>query len=223
MTRFATGVRRPRVTRERDFETAWLSIKPNGGIGEATLFWLAHDYGWRESAQPRANGHAAPAAARPAARPKAPDATTLWAAGEPADGHPYLSASKIPPAGLRVVSGNRLAVPFRRLDGELSTLQLIGVDGVKKNLAGVHFGDSLHVLGEPAPDSRWRRRPRNRPCNQSRRLSGVRGRHGRRGEIHDRREGDPLEVAARVDRYRRRRGRRGSGRESGESDRRRLP
>lgn len=139
---------------ERDFETAWRSIKPNGGIGEATLFWIAHDYGWRESAQPRANGHAAPAAARPATRRKAPDVAALWIAGEPADGHPYLSARKIPPAGLRIVRG-KLAVPYTTLDGELKTLQMIDAKGTKRSLANVHFDDAMYVIGTPGDDSTW--------------------------------------------------------------------
>jgi hypothetical protein len=78
------------------------------------------------------------------------------AKGKPADGHGYLTSRRIPPGDLRMLDG-RLLVPFRTLDGELATLQTIDAAGLKMNLKGSHFGDSLHVIGEPSGngDSRW--------------------------------------------------------------------
>ncbi|MGF6728607.1 putative DNA primase/helicase [Paraburkholderia youngii] len=139
---------------EDDCRNTWRSVNGVGGISEATLFRLALDTGWSDPWINGTSGHAGSPQPRSRRLPP-PDPDTVWASCEPVSDHPYLARKRIPPDGLRVTPDKWLAIPFRTLAGELRTLQLIAPDGTKKNLTGAHFGDAMHVIGEPATDSRW--------------------------------------------------------------------
>lgn len=134
---------------DADFVSTWRSIKVNGGIGPGSLFKAAHDSGWRPPANGKrgANNVAHLKTAQPTTRKRTP--AEVWASGTAAvhevEKHPYLKERNIPPDGLRLVSGKRLAMPFHSLDGRLATLQLIDRNGVKMNLAGAKFDDSMFI------------------------------------------------------------------------------
>ncbi|MBC8739023.1 AAA family ATPase [Paraburkholderia sp. UCT31] len=165
---------------ERSTRTVWRSIKPNGGIGEGTLFKLATAAGWRDPN--KANGHAPPrppaanGVTRPASKPTKPDrprtdAQALWDGYAPApESHPYIRAKGGVAEGLRVVpdddpltiSGLRVAgwlvVPFHSIaNGTLRTLQFVprpDAQARKLNLHGAPFEDGAFITGSIAPDGR---------------------------------------------------------------------
>jgi len=145
----------------RDVQAAFRSIKPDGGTGPGTLFYIAAQHGWRDTPSQRQQK----AAARPLERQQkaAPmDAATVWEQCEPASPqHPYIIAKRGTPEGLRQVPADStlriaghdvsgwLVVPCRTLTGGLRTLQFIPPPGAGKklNLAGASFGDGTHVIG----------------------------------------------------------------------------
>jgi len=161
---------------EREAKSVWKSIKPDGGIGEGTLFKMAQDAGWRDTsfaAGSRANRPAKAAPKRDSApeqrspRKARTDVVALFD-GYPAASadHPYIAAKRGDATGLRVVPSDSklviggqsvigwLAVPVRSLDGELLTVQFIPPPGVGKklNMPGAALADGLLVLGDIAAD-----------------------------------------------------------------------
>lgn len=166
---------------DTDCRNAWRSEK-NGPITPGTLFYLAHQSGWKDSGRTRYNGHAArfPTAARqdtgratepPQTAAIAPSvaAADLWERCAPATAdHPYILAKRGYPDGLRVVpvgddlriAGQSVAgwlvVPAYSLDGMLRTLQLIPPPGEarKLNLPGHTFADGLFIVGTVSETSR---------------------------------------------------------------------
>jgi hypothetical protein len=157
--------------RKADVAATWRSIRPDGGVTEATLFAMARAAGWHDPER-RHNGHHAPqferhdrAHAHRDETPPRPDKSILglWERLEQAtEAHGYISAKRGRPDGLRVVpqddplaiAGQRvvgwLAVPARSLSGELRTLQFIPPpgQGKKLNLPGAAFEDGLFVVGD---------------------------------------------------------------------------
>lgn len=135
-----------------DFNATWRKLKPDGRVGEGWLFRVAAaSYHWQDPTRANGKGGANNVAhlktAQPTTRKRTP--AEVWASGTAAvhevEKHPYLKERNIPPDGLRLVSGKRLAVPFHSLDGRLATLQLIDRNGVKMNLAGAKFDDSMFI------------------------------------------------------------------------------
>lgn len=155
----------------KDCESAWRSFKP-GPVGEATLYHIAFDAGWKDPGSDARVGQPtrhSPVTARRVFRPAAPDVGTLWEQLEaaPVD-HGYIATKHGNADGLRavpsqdplVIAGHRvagwLAVPVRSLAGNLRTLQFIPPPGAGKklNLPGASFGDGLFVVGERAQPER---------------------------------------------------------------------
>ncbi|SCC95884.1 Primase 2 [Thiomonas sp. X19] len=146
----------PNYKGAKDVQSAFRSIKPDGGTGPGTLFHLAHHHGWKDTAKPQRQ--ATPRSAQP-------DAAAIWEQCEPASPlHGYIVAKRGNAEGLRQVPAGSslriaghdvsgwLVVPCRTLAGELQTLQFIPPPGAGKklNLAGASFGDGLHIVGEIA-------------------------------------------------------------------------
>jgi len=161
---------------ERDARAVWRSIRPDGGVGAATLFHMAGGIGASESRQRVRSEHAAK---RPASR--APDArSSAHVVRRPASDlvalldsfpaaqadHAYIVAKRGSVDGIHVVPADAaltiqglsvagwLAVPARSLEGELRTIQFIPPpgSGKKLNMPGSSFGDGAFVVGELAPD-----------------------------------------------------------------------
>ena len=120
---------------EQDCRTAWNSAKDGKGVGEATLFYLAQQAGWREEKTPKGN-----------LDPKA-----IWDDCTDAQNrHAYVQKKLGQPEGLRtysgtlIVSGNAvdgaLVVPVRTLSGQIVSLQFITED-YKRFLPGAKLGD----------------------------------------------------------------------------------
>ncbi len=162
---------------ERDARDTWRSFKPGKGVGAGTLFKAAAQNGWRVDAQrPMASRALAPR--KPQERPnrgrQGVGPAEVWERCEPAVAeHPYIQQKQGVPDGLRVVpsgdplviAGERmsgaLVVPVRRLDGSISSLQLIAApEGAarlkaagrpgKLNLPGASL-EGWHVVGDLVP------------------------------------------------------------------------
>lgn len=90
-------------------------------------------------------------------------AAQMWAEGIPAAGHPYLTAKRVKPYGLRVGNWQKwdretgeiiqiqdvLYVPMRNTSGQLSSLQGITSEGEKLFLAGGKVRGMYHSIGRP--------------------------------------------------------------------------
>lgn len=161
----------PNFKSEQDVRAAFRAVKPQGGTTERTLFKLAREAGWSPPSADRAAPRAR--AAKPADRPqKAPAApaqalapSELFESFPPAAAdHAYVAAKQGVAEGLRVVPAGHhlriagqlmagcLAVPCRRADGSVSTVQFIPPPGAgqKLNLPG-HSFDGCFIVGEFAP------------------------------------------------------------------------
>jgi hypothetical protein len=168
---------------EQDTRSLWKSIHPTGGIGAGTLFHMAREVGWREGSSSLTCQLPTEGLTRPEKPPnaRAPDvdAVEVWASCVPAtDLHPYIVAKEaqgVPLDDLRVVPpgdavrvmgeamDGALAVPCRRQDGSLSTIQFITTGAVaerlraggkptKLSLPGCRI-EGWHMVGEAAPGS----------------------------------------------------------------------
>lgn len=154
---------------ERDVRSAWRSINPTGPVQAGTLFHEAREQGWKPAGREKGTIQAPrPAPAKP--EPQKPDIRPGMSAAEiltrcvPASaGHEYVrrkSAEGAPLDGLGVLPADdslrivgesmagALVVPVRSLAGELRSLQVIPVEGQKKNLPGHSLADGLHVVGD---------------------------------------------------------------------------
>ena len=154
---------------EKDVLAAFRTIKPDGGTGAGSLFYLARAEGW----DPQANApkYTAPTkrptkAIEPPAKPRpGMGAAEVWERCEPATAeHGYIEAKHGTPDGLRVlpagdlltIAGQRMAgalvVPVRSLDGALSTLQFIPPPGAGKKLNLPNSSIAgVFVVGEQVP------------------------------------------------------------------------
>lgn len=136
----------------------WKSFRHGGGVGAGTLFHIAGEHGHTRSGPPpdpavieaRKAKAAAEQAAHDAARDreqadaaKAAELALKASTPAPAD-HPYLTAKRIKPHGLRA-DGVNLLVPMRDTGGNLHSLQRIAPDGDKRfqpggRVKGCYFG-----------------------------------------------------------------------------------
>lgn len=153
---------------EADCRSVWQSIKTDGGIGPASLFYAAKAAGWRddETADVFRVEMPAKAAQAPAAAPKQPpqgiDPAALWSACKPATAeHPYIVKKGGNPAGLATYTGpltiagkscdGALVLPALTLDGELASLQFV-TEGGKLFLPGRKLPpDACLTIGEIEP------------------------------------------------------------------------
>ncbi|MEY8689605.1 MAG: phage/plasmid primase, P4 family [Leptothrix sp. (in: b-proteobacteria)] len=152
---------------ERDVQSAWRSLKNDGGITVGTLFHFAQLGGWRAnsaSVRPQQE-RIAPTHASCRVhvdRPLRWHAKDVWAKAIPAtDAHPYIIRKQGIAGGLRVCNQHlqicgddmygALVVPVTNLSGELISLQFIPGEGDKMNLPG-HKMCGLYVVGELKPD-----------------------------------------------------------------------
>ncbi len=162
---------------ERSARDTWRSFKPDKGVGAGTLFKAAAQAGWRPDGRSAANSPIlATRRAQEGAKPdwQGVDPTQVWERSEPATSeHPYIRQKDGSPDGLRVIPAGdplvvaresmvgALVVPVRRVDGSISSLQLItapetaarlkaaGRPG-KLNLPGATL-EGWHVIGELTP------------------------------------------------------------------------
>ncbi len=162
---------------ERDARDTWRSFKPGKGVGAGTLFKAAAQNGWRVDAQ-KPQVARAPTPRRPQERPnqgrQGVGPTNVWERCEAATAeHPYILQKQGVADGLRVVpdgdplvvAGERMAgalvIPVRRVDGSISSLQLIAAPEAaarlkaagrpgKLNLPGASL-EGWHVVGDLAP------------------------------------------------------------------------
>lgn len=86
-------------------------------------------------------------------------ANRLWAQLRPTGAHPYLERKQIPAVGVRFGLDERgrgpcVAVPLRRWNGALVSLQFIYPDGRKRFLPGGAKQGAFHVLGGITPGGR---------------------------------------------------------------------
>ena len=149
----------------RDIESAFRTIKPEGGTGAGTLFHHArqHGYNGTESAGPTQHiNHPPKTPHRPAKQAATVSPAEIWARCVPADhADAYIDRKRGKPDGLRVYPadaaplvirgqnvGGFLAVPC--WDGaELQTLQFIPPNGgAKLNLPGASFNAGCFTVGE---------------------------------------------------------------------------
>lgn len=164
---------------ERDVRASFHTIKPQGGTGPGSLFYMARAEGWSESTNGSATsprkapkGHAAaPTSPRPGM-----GVAEVWNRCKPAPAtHPYIVKKDGRPDGLRVVpdgdplrvNGESVAgclvVPVLSLaDGTLNSLQFVATpematrwkekkkDG-KPNLPGARLENGAFIVGELAP------------------------------------------------------------------------
>lgn len=126
---------------ERDARDTWRSFKPGKGVGAGTLFKTAAQNGWRPDGRPAANSPVlTPRKPQEAAKASGQglDPVQVWERCQPATAeHPYIQQKQGLPDGLRVVPAGdplkvagesmvgALAIPVRRPDGSISSLQLI--------------------------------------------------------------------------------------------------
>jgi putative DNA primase/helicase len=149
----------------RDIESAFRTIKPEGGTGAGTLFHHArqHGYNGTESAGPTQHiNHPPKTPHRPAKQAATVSPAEIWARCVPADhADAYIDRKRGKPDGLRVYPadaaplvirvqnvGGFLALPC--WDGDtLQTIQFIPAGpGDKLNLPGASFGSGFFTVGE---------------------------------------------------------------------------
>ena len=162
----------------RDVQTAFRTIKREGGTGPGTLIRMARDAGWQQG-KPQPRTVQAPARpVEPSRKPAAGmSAADVWSRCEVATAqHPYITqkrAAGVPLDSLRVVPAGdglriggegmagALVVPVIRLDGFISSLQFIAPPDVaarlkakgkpsKLNLPGATL-EGWHTVGDVVP------------------------------------------------------------------------
>jgi RecA-family ATPase len=132
----------------QDVTAAFRTVKPEGGTGAGTLFFLAREAGWTEPTRTPTPGMGA---------------ADVWARLEPATHqHPYIvakAAAGVPLAGLRCVPtddaltiqrermAGALVVPVTRPDGTISTLQFITPPEVADRLKAKGKPSKLNLPG----------------------------------------------------------------------------
>lgn len=133
----------PNYKSEQDCRTAWNSAKDGKGVGEASLFFMAQQAGWREEKTPKGS-----------LDPKA-----IWdECVDAQNSHAYVQKKLGLPDGLRTytgtlkVAGNALdgslVVPARTLSGQIVSLQFITADN-KLFLPKAKLGDDgCFVVGK---------------------------------------------------------------------------
>lgn len=149
----------PNFTGERDVRSVWRSIKPDGGIGAATLWRAAMAAGWRPPRREHSGGRGAdtgraePPHQKAGTGQRGPSAAEVWRRCEPATAaHGYIrakGAEGVPLQNLRVVpagDGLRIAgqpmagalvvpvLPLTGSPGEPVSLQFIPAPGQGKKL-----------------------------------------------------------------------------------------
>lgn len=162
---------------EADVRAAFRTIRPNGGIGPATLWRAALAAGWKPPGREHSGarrgdtGRAEPSHQKASTSPRGPSAAEVWRRCEPATAaHPYIiakGAEGAPLQNLRVVPGGdglriagqpmagALVVPVLPLGSspdEPASLQFIPPPGQgrKVNLPGARM-DGVFVVGNLEP------------------------------------------------------------------------
>lgn len=155
---------------ERNFRDTWRSLSAQGGIGPATVFFIARKYGtWRPDPTAPRPPPPTPAelARQEAERAKraavedterqakadaaAADARQRLAAAEPADpAQPYLARKSVPPVPSLRQEGRTLLVPVTTPAGEVRGLQVITADGTKRFSRGTSMSGHLWWARPPA-------------------------------------------------------------------------
>ena len=158
-----------------DARAVWRSVKPNGGITVATLYYLAKEHGWlgetpaRHQPSPEERRLWAEAKRREEAESKrreaeaAAKAESMLMRAEYVDprprnghrkadvpcGHPYLAAKGFPEQGGLVLDGN-LLIPMRHYRDyrRLQSVQMIAPAGSKKFLPGGKASEAVYKLGQ---------------------------------------------------------------------------
>ena len=158
-----------------DARAVWRSVKPNGGITIASLYYLAKEYGWLGEAPARHQPSAEErrlwmeAMGREEAKRRRREADAAAKAERmlmqaeyvdprPRNGHrdadalsahPYLVAKGFPEQGGLVLAGN-LLIPMRHYRDyhRLQSVQMIAPDGRKKFLPGGKASEAVYRLGQ---------------------------------------------------------------------------
>lgn len=159
----------------------WKSIRPGGGVGIATLFFVAKEHGWqpsgeytppsaeaqeqrrrqREAEQAKAEAEAKHLAAKAHQR-----AGHMWSQAQPAPAdHGYLQAKGIQAHGLRLLEGDltlagcdcrgALLVPIKDTAGKLHSLEFITAGGEKRFLPNGERPGHFHLLGSLDDAAGW--------------------------------------------------------------------
>jgi hypothetical protein len=150
----------------KDVESAFRTIKPNGGTGAGTLFHLAKQFGWQDIKN-GFNQLSIKHESKPVeVIPSSSEADRLFASYLPAPAdHPYIQQKKGLPDGLKVVPDDDckiiarhavagwLVVPAFNADGKIQSLQYISPDK-KLNLAGATMIGASFTVGKMKPDSK---------------------------------------------------------------------
>ena len=160
-----------------DARAVWRSVKHNGGITVASLYYLAKDYGWlgeaparhqpsaeerrlwaeakKCEAEERKRREAAAAARAETMLMQAdyvdPRARNGRHSHEVPSAHPYLVAKGFPEQGGLVHDGD-LIIPMRlyRDYHRLQSVEMIGPDGSKKYLPGGKASEAVYKIGKGA-------------------------------------------------------------------------
>lgn len=147
---------------ERDARDTWRSFKPGKGIGAGSLFKTAAQNGWRYEGRVVNSPILTPSRPQERMKPagQGVDASQVWERSKPATAaHPYIDQKQGVPDGLRVVPegdplhiagesmAGALVVPVRRMDGSLSSLQLIAAPGVAARLKAADRPGKLNLPG----------------------------------------------------------------------------
>jgi putative DNA primase/helicase len=153
----------------QDVTAAFRTVKPEGGTGAGTLFFLAREAGWTDGKTgPQRQAPAQTRPTEPTRKPAPPGmaAADVWSRCEAAtNAHGYIlgkGATSVPLDTLRVVpagdtlriAGQRMAgflmVPAYAPDGELQSAQFIPPGGGKKlNLPGASMAGAAFTVGPP--------------------------------------------------------------------------
>jgi putative DNA primase/helicase len=149
-------------------KAVWRSVRPDGGITVATLYKTAMKHGWRPDGKnrratsqelaeirQRAAQRAAEDAKERTAKATRAAAKAKWILSQCAmEKHAYLDSKGFPDMMGMVwrptENENILCIPMR-IDGDVVGVQLIGVDGGKKFLAGQRTLGAEHVIGPRGP------------------------------------------------------------------------
>ena len=151
----------------KDVQSAFRTIKREGGTGPGTLIRLARDAGWQHATEPQQKQRQAPTrAAEPPRKPAAGmSPADVWSRCEAAtNSHPYITqkrAADVPLDALRVVPAGDslriagqsvagfLVVPAFAPDGVLQSAQFIPPPGAGKkvNLPGASMAGATFTVG----------------------------------------------------------------------------
>lgn len=159
-----------------DVRDTWKSTKAGGGIGIASLFAIAKEYGFdprhhngapvdraaveRRRAERERLAEAERVKIEAEQRTAAKLAAEIWAKAEAApDEHPYLVRKKVKAHGLRLYRGKltvagmacdgSLIVPARDAGSALTSLEFVNGDGEKRFLPNGRKAGSYHAIGKP--------------------------------------------------------------------------